>query len=672
MRKSRFFILIGLVILSLFFVSCSKDSSTEPPDNGDDNTEFYGSPFINPSAIFSNEATDITIRVSLSANPNLVDNGVNLVRVDANDNVIEAICQLYDDGDLAHGDEIGGDNVYSVIHSFNEAAAGTNRFRVAATSSVGGNEIVDYSPVILLIVVDNNNAADYNVVSVFQNNMADNFEDNLNGSDIESALEDTYNWVLQQAGVESAELIDNGVSVVYENGISGGIMVYQENENGDIVIKGGGNPPARQYTPLNQEITTPGRNSVFAPRDTEENKDVIGNGNFLIWAPFENVFNPDMAPSLQTIIGNSEYDISVTYINNTDCSVSSLNNLTDYGVVIFDSHGNKSGEIGTGEQVTNWTFALNYINLLLGRVSIWSNIKVGYSGNVVVRQDLFAITPAFIEALPGTFQNSLIFAGTCFSSYGTGFQNAFINKGAQTYFGFDRVVHEQFCRNMCDDLISDMLIDFKTTGEAFTPGQTDPMLQHALFEMEGNENLHFSLELINGDFEFGNLTGWSRSGDGRVITQLVYMTPTQGSFMGIISTGLGYTEDSGSLYQTFRVPQNNNTLTFKWNFLSEELLEYVGSIYQDYFKVTIIDSEDYETTVFYVDVDEIDADYGPYLVSPDIVFDVGDVYATGWNTYTYSLSSWANEIVTIRFSAGDVGDSAFDTAILLDEIAVGQ
>ena len=47
--------------------------------------------------------------------------------------------------------------------------------------------------------------------------------------------------------------------------------------------------------------------------------------------------------------------------------------------------------------------------------------------------------------------------------------------------------------------------------------------------------------------------------------------------MGIISTGLGFTTTTGKIFQSFRVENNQSTLTVKWNFLSEEFLEYINS-----------------------------------------------------------------------------------------------
>jgi hypothetical protein len=53
--------------------------------------------------------------------------------------------------------------------------------------------------------------------------------------------------------------------------------------------------------------------------------------------------------------------------------------------------------------------------------------------------------------------------------------------------------------------------------------------------------------------------------------------------------------------------------------------------------------------------------------SPNIVFDRGGVYGTGWQSANFNIAAYRGKKITLILSAGDVGDSIFDTAILLDE-----
>ena len=75
-------------------------------------------------------------------------------------------------------------------------------------------------------------------------------------------------------------------------------------------------------------------------------------------------------------------------------------------------------------------------------------------------------------------------------------------------------------------------------------------------------------------------------------------------------------------------------------------------------------------------MDSITAEFGAswsnggnlIYVSPDIVFDIGDVWMTGWQNFKYDITPFTSKTVTLKFEAVDEGDEIFDTAILLDNI----
>ena len=106
-------------------------------------------------------------------------------------------------------------------------------------------------------------------------------------------------------------------------------------------------------------------------------------------------------------------------------------------------------------------------------------------------------------------------------------------------------------------------------------------------------------------------------------------------------------------------------------------IKYIGSIYQDPFKVTLTKVDDSSTTTLLnKTIDGIAAEFGAsqsnggdlIYVSPDIVFDIGDVWMTGWQTFEYDISPYQGQIVTLKFEAVDEGDEIYDTAILLDMV----
>jgi hypothetical protein len=295
-------------------------------------------------------------------------------------------------------------------------------------------------------------------------------------------------------------------------------------------------------------------------------------------------------------------------------------------------------------------------------------------GNVMsiphLGKNLWAVKPSFISTYNLSYPNSLVYNGSCESAHNNTMADAFLNKGALNYFGFSETVRSWFDRDMANQLFPALVNEGKKTGEAFVAGQHDDNNPPAYFVMLGNVETKYAAGFVNGDFEEGSLSGWNVVGDGRVITQLGYIAPYTGGYMGIISTGLGYTEEMGSLSQNFCVPEDATTLSINWNFLSEEFMEWVGSSYQDYFEIAIYDEDGNKTTLFYKTIDAIAGEYYPSLVSPDIVFDQGDVYGTGWQYSSFDITSFAGTAVTLVLASGDVGDSIYDTVILMDDITV--
>ena len=226
------------------------------------------------------------------------------------------------------------------------------------------------------------------------------------------------------------------------------------------------------------------------------------------------------------------------------------------------------------------------------------------------------------------------------------------------------------------------LFNDKTTSESFN----EAIKQHGIddskygsksdrakFTLFGSQNLKLaSGKLLNLGFEEGMLKPWKNVGDGRLIAQLGSSSPTEGQYMGIISTGLGYTTQAGSIEQIGCLDSNESTLSFDWNFFSEEFKEYCNSQYQDTFKVVMCEAEDLNGTInksncntlFIKTIDDLCGS----VSKVSNVFDQGDVYATGWQTQDIDISSYIGKSVSLQFYSTDVGDSIYDSAILIDNI----
>ena len=656
---------------------------------GDDPT-FLDVPSVDNDLLYTNELTELWITVPVSSTAALAEDMLTLVQVDNNDQFLYELGYLYDDGNLEHGDEIKGDGVFSMKSTFQFAEAGTKHFKVIA--KLQSTEVA--SATFDIHVIDKDEAeAKINSLLEYKKKVEEKLTELVNSDisfdDIQTAV---LVWLKVQDYVVTAELEGSIIKITYINGLSS--YLFLDANQG--VIKGDGNKRAATPSiPLNmqtrgtwQQYAATQKGKAKAPADMAN---IIQNKNVLIWSPFENNFVEDMEPVLGPILKNSPVGFNINYLKNEQCDVVSLCNLENYGVVIFDTHGllgnmlitrqkvEDLASLGKPEQYKDYLY--QYINGSYFLVTM-AYYREDLQKNLV--ETFFAVTPNFFwEKIKKALPNTVIFNGSCESYMNTDFVDAFLVKGAKAYLGFSSGITVQTCNQKAAEFFTTLTgEDLKTTGEAYVADlnftetyKNKSWTTSYLFA--GSDKMHFTLGLINGDFEFGNLNGWNVDGDGRVITQLGFLKPTEGNYMGIISTGLGYTTAHGTIFQTFKVAKET-TLSFNWNYLSEEFLEYIGSQYQDYFIVSIVDEDGNEEILLSKSVDQIAADFGAahgvqgnlIPVSPEIVFDRGDVYMTGWLTSTFDISKYQGKNVTLYFKSHDVGDSIYDTAILLDEITV--
>jgi hypothetical protein len=241
--------------------------------------------------------------------------------------------------------------------------------------------------------------------------------------------------------------------------------------------------------------------------------------------------------------------------------------------------------------------------------------------------------------------------------------------------GYTDYVSCSYAQNTLQEIIDRMYED-KTSLEAMQSavskyGANDADSDPAALVYTGATDLRFPLSnLTNAGFEDGIIEPWQREGDGRVITGLGIERPKEGKFMGIISTGLGYTTTAGSIQQRLCVPDSGGTLSFRWSMYSEEWLEYVGSQFQDAFSVSVAVVDPVTgavgsfSTLFNRTVDGL----AGQVVPADVGFDRGGVYKTGWRIDMLNLNAYAGKTIVLRFSCTDVGDSIYDSAVLLDDI----
>ena len=175
--------------------------------------------------------------------------------------------------------------------------------------------------------------------------------------------------------------------------------------------------------------------------------------------------------------------------------------------------------------------------------------------------------------------------------------------------------------------------------------------------------------LINGNFETGDLTGWEMSGAADVVDSFGPISPYEGDSMAMISSGNGAIGDASSaLEQSFTVPADATKLVIHYNFVSEEYPEFVGSQYNDVFYATL-HTPDGSIEIAFEEVNSanFEAVSGIPCGSGDCTWG-----QTGWLQASVDVSEWAGTDDTLTLTVHDVGDTIYDTVVLLDDITFGS
>lgn len=640
-----------------------------------------------PRVIKVGKATSVNATIAIGKGTNVLAGTIKLFRVDDAGNTLTTFGIMQDSGVLASdGDEIKGDGIYSRKININDAQPGTVKLRVSLQAQAGNQTITAYSDILSLDVVKEVSGSECSEVTQALSQAK-------GGADQASIIATLKaNPAVADAGGNPG----GGVWVRFKSGLLGAVGVRKEGN------RGGGNQSEEAV------VAQSGADANLALSTIQ-----VQSKRAALLDPFNTEFGADEVASLNSALGKiacPAYTVDSAVGSKADLRW--FRRLYDYGVVAVASHGDALfGEMAAqdkanydwshpGNQEVVWTghqVSCGYFGTSGAPAKTCSETapcsaeaecvlnQTGGSGvcvdhltadlrrgRLVIGADgTYGITPAFIKRhAEEPYPKSLIYLGNCASLWNGSMAGELFAAGAAAVAGYTGAVSNDFAKKWGGTFLLNVIEQKKLSGVAHVAIE-DPANPGTGFSLVGAQNLDaFHSDILNPSWETGSIQGWIKKGDGRVVSRLGSTVPVAGKFMGIISTGLGYTAQTGEISQRFCVPAGKSKFTFWWKYYSEEFKEYCSSPYQDAFTARLEGKVGNSTVV---DVKVLDlCDGGKQfkgLTPADVGFDQGGVFMTPWVEGTKDIAPFAgNGNTLLRFFTTDVGDSVFDTVVLIDKV----
>ncbi|MBM4116904.1 hypothetical protein FJ251_04050 [bacterium] len=641
---------------------------------------FTAGPSAAPQGFFTGQSTVIGLSAVLTLRPDWAIDELRAYRVDAAGDSLERLGSLADDGNLLTGDDIAGDGRYAGrLPALSFDTPQTLRLRLLALASGAmGGEAAQWSAILELPVSAPAEQAELDALLDLLAAAEAQWADLIEGGMADAAAKtEVAAWLAGQPGVAAGFVAPDGNTVWLRQatGLTAGVFLPLW---ADGPVLGGSD--GRRGQPRPAALRTPAPRAplaVAAPRAGGQraaaDPDRVGSNLALVLSPFHAWLageGGDPGDAVADLLAEAECPhFAVERRRDGEADLAAFANLAGAGAVCLITHGAQlDGErvcLASGETVTLDGLNARYWDLL-GSDPALALLRVD-------GETRFGLLPAFLTRYAQGLPNSLVVVAACSGLAGDGLRSALLDAGAGAVAGFDDTVGLDFAGGAILDFWTALLAAGGTAGSAaaaVSPA-VDPGHAQAAFQLAGRNALYFGAGLNNGDFELGQLAGWSRAGDARVVTQLGAALP-QGGFMAIVSTGLGSAVDSGSLSQTLCLPEDADTLRLAWNLFSEEFLEWCGSINQDRFDIWLVDDAGVTHPLFRRRIDDLCDQVTPAGIAFDQqpAEDDAGVYTTGWRELAVGIAAHAGRTVTLNIAVGDIGDSYYDTAVLLDDIAI--
>jgi len=336
--------------------------------------EFLSTLQAEPDVIFVNEQTPVIFRVAIENNPNLDTSSVELLKVDENNNIIETLTSLADDGNVDNGDDIASDGVFSGITDLIKTTEGFVRLRVSADTIETSGTITAYSEVFFLSVITHITEAEFTTAVNTPDTTKDKFNEFSASYDEDEARDRTVEWLETQPEVSQVGISESGRGIWYvlDSGILGGVILNPEG------TRGGERPTYIPKRPLIKKDVNYKASQFLFLRDGElldvkslsSSNPTVGSNKVLIIGPFHTEFGATSeGDDLVNMFENSEcptFDVNSIYDAAAD--VAAFKTLSNYGIISIISHGDTfySGLLSLWQEVFGWNWWGAQVIILTG------------------------------------------------------------------------------------------------------------------------------------------------------------------------------------------------------------------------------------------------------------------------------------------------------------------
>jgi len=691
---------------------CPEDSSkTEPGKCGCCQPEvancgsavaYLSEPQLIPDTVFVSEATEVVVRIAIAADPPVEAGSVKLLNVGNTCPPLDLeLATLNDDGNVSNGDDIAGDGVFSARITVNKGVEGRLLLRVVAALESGVN---GYSEIGIVNVWEHLATTQ---IEEAAETLADTLEMlpspgvKFTEEEFQGILVDLVDALNAAEAVAHAASVPNSttVTVRFTSGIvyvldfaAGGTLRYPRASASLLT-----DPRVLRDVRFVAHGTTAGmpRHSMHIPPAQTHLPMAagafIGSANVSAYLPFYWDLKEDLGAGAFTYPDSPFTVRAIT--KNYEATIEAFKSLLNDGVILIETHGTvgfhnisqkdaskwysapifMTGLEATSQRQQDYASDLKAERLMIRQARLLIKDGGWFWFDSKERVEGFCITHKFVDAYLHDLPDSLVYLACCKGLKNNRLAQSFLDHGAATVIGYTESVLVSYNSN-CSTTFIDEMLDGKSADEALAAaiaahGQDDGGNPPAAIDFRGLGSLKlFKEDLLNGGFEDA-YKYWDTSGDVRVLSQLGPLTPPQGVYMAILSSGLGSIDSSSSeASQGFKVPASATTLSFDYDVISEEPMEFVGGAYDDQFEVAIVvPASGDETVVASESVNE-----SVWLPIEGIDFDGGDqtVYHTEWQHVEFDITPFVGQHVSVRIRVWDSGDSAYDTAALLDAFAV--